>query len=166
MAQTPPYPTAPVNSHVEQLRHHMLDYGPPEHVFVENEWYDGPRAGIANVIGQPHRFVSQWDEQEDEYLGTFLVWPVQAAELTLEQEQWQIFCEWNDQYEVGATSTETHPGNPGTNKRWDEIAVLLAAARASTPENVRRAKAKMVPLEREQRYARSGPCYQMSWSLL
>lgn len=69
----------------------MLKYGPPEHVFVETEWYDGPRAGIANVNGLPHRFASQWDEQEDEYLGTFLVWPVHPEELLLEQEQWQIF---------------------------------------------------------------------------
>jgi hypothetical protein len=99
----------------------MLKYGPPEHVFVENEWYDGPRAGIANVNGQPHRFVSQWDEHGDEYLGTFLVWPVRSEELSLEQEQWRIFVSWNDQYEAGAASTNTHPGNLGTNSRWDEL---------------------------------------------
>jgi hypothetical protein len=144
----------------------MLQYGPPEHVFVENEWYDGPRAGVANVNGLPHRFVSQWDGQEDDDLGTFLVWPVQAEELSLEQEQWQIFVEWNDQYEAGAASTETHPGHPGTNKRWDEIEAQLAVLRALTPENAKRARAQMVPFERERRYGRSGAGYQMAWSLL
>lgn len=144
----------------------MLKYGPPEHVFVENEWYDGPRAGIANVNGQPHRFVSQWDEQGDEYLGTFLVWPVQSEELALEQEQWQIFVSWNDQYEAGAASTDTHPGNPGTNSRWDELSRQLATLRAPTPEYAQRARAEMLPMDRERRYDESGPCYQMSWSLL
>lgn len=57
----------------------MLQYGPPEHVFVENEWYDSPRVGIANVNGLLHRYVLQWDEHGDEYLGTFLVWPVRFA---------------------------------------------------------------------------------------
>jgi len=144
----------------------MLKYGPPEHVFVENEWYDGPRAGIANVNGQPHRFVSQWDERGDEYLGTFLVWPVGADELSLEQEQWRIFVSWNDQYEAGAASTDTHPGNPGTNGRWDELSRLLATLRTPAPEAAHRARAEVVPLDRERRYAESGPCYQMSWSLL
>jgi hypothetical protein len=26
----------------------MTQYGPPEKVYVENEWYDGPRAGIGD----------------------------------------------------------------------------------------------------------------------
>ena len=144
----------------------MIQYGPPEPVFVENEWYDGPRAGVASVNGLPHRFVSQWDEQEDDYLGTLLVWPVEAEELSLEQEQWQIFVEWNDQYEAGAASTEIHPRQPGANKRWEEIEAQLAVLRASTRENAMRARAQMVPFGRERRYERSGPGYQMAWSLL
>jgi hypothetical protein len=68
----------------------MTIYGPFERVFVE--WYDSPRAGIADVNGQPHRFLSQFDEDDDEYLGTFLFWPVNAEELALEQEQWQIYA--------------------------------------------------------------------------
>jgi hypothetical protein len=143
----------------------MLKYGPPEHVFVENEWYDGPRAGIADVNGIPHRFVSQWDEQEDEYLGTFLVWPVQAEELALEQEQWQIFVSWNDLSEAGSATTDTHPRHPGTNGRREELTALLAAPRAAVPESARRAKAQMLPSERERRYEQTGPDYQMSWSL-
>ena len=144
----------------------MLKYGPPEHVFVENEWYDGPRAGIANVNGKPHRFVSQWDDLGDDYLGTFLVWPVQSEELSLEQEQWRIFVSWNDQYEAGAASINTHPGNPGTNSRWDELAGQLAMLRASRPEHAQRARAEMLPLDRERRYDEFGPDYQMSWNLL
>jgi hypothetical protein len=141
-------------------------YGPSENVLVENEWYDGPRAGIANINGRPHRFVSQWDEEEDEYLGSFLVWPIHADEVALEQEQWRIFAAWNEQYEAGEVDASTHPGRPGTNERWDEIASQLAGPRATVPSTAQRAKAQMVHLEREQRYAQSGPAYQLSWRLL
>lgn len=142
------------------------EYTAAEHVYVENEWYDGPRAGVANLCGEPHRFVSQFDEKEDEYLGTFLVWPIDASELALEQEQWQIFVIWNEQYEAGKVGTESHLGHPGTNKRWDEINSLLKVRRESVPANARRAKAQMVCLESQQRYSLSGPDYQLSWKLL
>jgi hypothetical protein len=53
-------------------------YGPPEHVLVENAWSEGPRAGLAQVNGQPHRFVPRWDDGDDEdgsiCRGTFLLW--------------------------------------------------------------------------------------------
>jgi hypothetical protein len=141
-------------------------YGPPEDVLVENDWYDGPRAGVATVNGQPHRFVSQWDGEEDEYVGTFLVWPINADEVALEQEQWRIFVDWNEQYEAGKVDTTTHPGHPGANARWEEIALQLAKRRETVPPGARRAKAHMVHLEREQRYAPSGPAYQLSWKML
>lgn len=144
----------------------MTAYGPFEHVFVETEWYDGPRAGIANVDGKPHRFVSLFDEDEDEYLGTFLVWPVDAEELALEQEQWRIFVTWNDRYEAGDVDADSHPGNPGTNQRWDELASLLKPARQSVPGNARRAKANVIQADNRKSYEPTGPTYQFSWMLL
>lgn len=144
----------------------MTTYGSPEHVFVENEWYDGPRTGIANVNGKPHRFVSQFDYTEDDFLGTYLVWPIDPDELALEQEQWQIFVNWNTQYEAGAVRHDSHPGNPGTNKRWDEISSLLDRHRSEPPAHARLAKAQIVFLERESRYQDTGPCYQLCWRLV
>lgn len=144
----------------------MSEYGVPEHVYVENDWYDGPRAGIADVNGRAHRFVSQFDEAEDEYMGTFLLWPIKEAELLLEQEQYQIFVSWNEQYEAGLSGVESHPGHGGINKRWDELNATLKSVRSNVPEGARRAKAQMVPIERAQRYALSGPSYQLTWKLL
>jgi hypothetical protein len=141
-------------------------YGPPEQVLVEHEWYDSPRTGIAIVNGQPHRFRSQWDEAEDEYLGSFLVWPVGEDELALEQEQWNIFVDWNDRHEAGEAEAASHPAQPGTNTRWDEIEVLLANHRESAPHSALRARAQMVHLERGSRYSPSGPAYQLAWELL
>jgi len=144
----------------------MHNFGPPETVHIENEWYDGPRAGIANIRGRPHRFVSQFDEREDVYLGTFLIWPIEEPELALEREQWLIFVAWNVQYEAGKVDSETHPGHPGANARWDEIGSLLKTCRETVPPIARRAEAEFTHIERNQRYAPSGPAYQLSWRIL
>src|SRR5262245_5851879 len=144
----------------------MSEFGPPERVYVENEWYDGPRAGIADVGGVPHRFKSQFDEAEDDYLDTFLVWPVDADTLGLEIEQWQIFVAWNDLYESGASDVNAHPGHGGVSGRWDEIQAKLQALRTNVPAEARRAKVKMEPLEQGRRYAPSGPSYSLCWRLL
>jgi len=144
----------------------MFAFGPAEHVYVEDEWHDDPRAGIADVIGIPHRFTSERDEVGDEYLGTYLVWPVSAEELALEQERWAIFIGWNVQFEAGTADISSHPGHVGTNARWDEIEAQLASKRKPTPPAGKRAKVQVFPLERGSRYALSGPAYQLSWALI
>ncbi|MBK8214162.1 MAG: hypothetical protein IPK71_10490 [Myxococcales bacterium] len=145
----------------------MSEYGPPEHVYVENDWYDGPRSGVADVDGRPHRFVSRFDEaEEDDDMGTFVLWPLEEAELLLEREQWNIFVSWNEQYEAGRCGVESHPGHGGVDRRWDELESILKELRARVPEGVRYAKARVVPVERTARYAPSGPSYRLAWKLL
>ena len=144
----------------------MTNYGPPEKVYVENEWYDGPRAGVADIGGEPHRFRSLFDEKEDEYLGTFLVWPVEQEMVKLEQEQWQIFAEWNALYEAGKADTESHPGHGGKSARWDEIEIILKTSRVEVPASAKQAVAELIHLDGEVRYASSGPAYMLSWRLL
>lgn len=144
----------------------MTEFGPPEHVYVENTWYDGPRAGVADIQGVPHRFLSQFDEVGDEYLGTFLVWPIPEAELFLELEQWEIFVSWYEEYEAGKVSTELHPATPGMSKRWEEIDSLLRIGREQVPETARQARAQMVCKQNNRRYSTSGLDYSLSWRLL
>ncbi len=50
----------------------MIEYGPPEKVYVENDWYDGPQAGVADINGAPHRFKATFNEEEDEYSNAFV----------------------------------------------------------------------------------------------
>ena len=138
----------------------------PEQVFVELEWYDGPRAGIANVNGVAHRFTSNFDENEDEYTGTFNVWPINEPDFAREIEQWRIFVDWNKQYELGTTDTSTHPGVGGINARWDELDAMLENSRTSIPSSVRVAKAIISPLEEQSRYEYSGPDYMLMWQFL
>lgn len=144
----------------------MIESEIPEHVYVENEWYDGPRAGIADVLGKPHRFKSVFDETEDQRLGSFLVWPIGQEEFDLEVEQWLIFAEWDALREEGKVGTETHPGQGGISSRWDEIESRLMKFRATVPESAERVTAEMEHIDGQSRYIPTGPAYKLRWRLL
>lgn len=97
-----------------------------EQVYVENDWYDGPRSGLASVGGLPHYFQSA-DGYANPEVDTeeFLVWPADRLTLDMEREQWNIFCSWNARYEAGEVAADTHPGGGGVDARYDELQVLL-----------------------------------------
>ncbi|MET9587997.1 hypothetical protein ABZY10_33900 [Streptomyces sp. NPDC006539] len=107
-----------------------------ERVYVELEWYDGPRAGLADVEGKPHYFQGiDWDEADE--VDEYNVWPSSNTAVELEREQWAIFARWNEGYEAGAVGPETHPGQGGIDARYDELALLLAQYRQA-PHDPRR----------------------------
>lgn len=137
-----------------------------ERVYVENDWYDGPRAGIADIGGIPHRFVSNFDDSIDDWSDTFTVFPVRSEVLALEQEQWRLFVAWNRRYKSGEVGVDSHPGHGGIDPRWDELEHLLLADRTSIPADAKRAKADFVRLDCDQRYKEDGPDYALRWTLL
>lgn len=112
------------------------------------EWYDGPRAGIADINGMPHRFKSLFDEGEGEYLGTFMVWPVDKRVVDLEIEQWCIFVDSNALYESGHADTDSHPGHGGRNARLEEIESQLKQSRSNVPASAKRARAEVTRIDR------------------
>lgn len=144
----------------------MVEFGPFERVYVENEWYDGPRAGLADIHGVPHRFQSLFDETKDEYSLIFAVWPVRREALELEIEQWRIFVDWNARYESGEAGTGSHPAHGGIDQRWDEIEALVQDGRTDVPLGARHAEARYKYSDRQRRYELSGPGYSMSWKFL
>jgi hypothetical protein len=95
-----------------------------------------------------------------------MVWPVDKNVLDLEIEQWRIFVEWNTLYESGQAETDSHPGHGRHNARWDEIEALLKQSRADVPASAKRARAQFSRIDREARYAPSGPDYALRWSIL
>lgn len=104
-----------------------------ERVYVELEWYSGPRAGLADVSGTPHHFLSDdWDEAD-----AYSVWLASDAAVKLEREQWVIFVRWNERCEAGTVGPETHPSHGGIDARYDELTLLLAPYRQA-PDDARR----------------------------
>lgn len=136
-----------------------------ETVHVELDWYDGPRAGVADINGVPHYFravhdYAHPDDPDDEYL----VWPAVRQALSWEREQWDIFVKWNTRYENGTATVDGHPGHGGVDARYDELTALLQPHRA-TPGNAERLGAEWRSSKSPYRYGVHGPGYSVRWRI-
>ncbi len=126
-----------------------------ERAYTELDWYDGPRAGIADVGGEPHYFerYDDYDDYNDDHDDRpdeeFKVWPASSAALELEREQWRIFARWYESHDAGTAGMETNPTWGGVDARYDELELLLARHRQA-PDDTRR-------LAGEVRYCGAGP---------
>ncbi|MGV3608290.1 MAG: hypothetical protein ACO1RA_17940 [Planctomycetaceae bacterium] len=88
------------------------------------DWYDGPRHGIANYLGQPHQFMSEWNDLEG-LEESFLLSPITAETFALTVEDWEIWRRWETAFHQKQTSQETHPALPQDRERHEEIKQLL-----------------------------------------
>ncbi len=135
-----------------------------EKVYVELDWYDGPRSGVADYNGIPHRFISKFDDTKG-YSGSFSLISISVEDFELEVEQWKIFVKWNDLYESGKASTESHPAHGGISQRWDEIEKILKDKRNEVPPDAIRVSATFEHNNQDSTYAPTGPCYGVIWHL-
>ncbi|MER5924808.1 hypothetical protein [Streptomyces mirabilis] len=131
-----------------------------ERVYAELEWYDGPRAGLADVDGQPHYFQGYDYDSADE-ADEYSVWPASDAAVGLEREQWAIFARWNERHQAGTVGPESHPGQGGIDPHYDELALLLAQYRQA-PDDARRLVGE-VRFDAGARYRVEGLDYWFRW---
>lgn len=47
-----------------------------ERVYTVTVWYDGPRIGVADFEGRPHRFESTFADIDSDAEDQFLLWPI------------------------------------------------------------------------------------------
>ncbi|MFC8722959.1 hypothetical protein [Kitasatospora sp. NPDC057198] len=100
-----------------------------ERVTVELEWYDGLRAGLAGVGGEPHYF-DGYGQYTGDGPGEYRVWPAPPAAVAWEHEQWAIRLRWSGQRGEGAPD----PALGGVDARYDELDALLAGHRQEPPD--------------------------------
>lgn len=134
-----------------------------EPVLVEFEWYDGPRAGIAEVEGIPSYFrTDDFASPPDE--ASYLTWPVPPDVLPLEIESWMVFVAWNGRYEAGNATVESHPGQGGVDARFDALESVLSTSR-TPPSSAELRRADWLPVDLAgSRYQRGGPSYRVRWT--
>ncbi|MGW1136086.1 hypothetical protein [Streptomyces zhihengii] len=131
-----------------------------ERVYVELDWYDGPREGLADLGGVPHYF--QCHDIDFSVAPTeYFVWPADEGLVALEREQWAIFVEWNQQHEEGAADIAPHPGQGGVDARYDELTAVL------TPHRQAPADAQLLVADWRyaggNRYRADGVDYWVRW---
>lgn len=97
-----------------------------ERVHTVDNYFDGPREGLADYQGCPHRYKSEWDDAADDWADAFQLTPVDAETFELEIERWQIWRTWERAFHSGQVPKESHPGFGGKNARYDELGKLIA----------------------------------------
>src|SRR3954462_14007265 len=92
-----------------------------DHVLTINDYWDGPRRGIADVNGVPHIYESEFDHGADECSDTYLVSPIERSLLSIVLEDWEIWLRWHAAYQAGEVSLGTHPALPEDRERYETI---------------------------------------------
>lgn len=113
-----------------------------DRILTINDYYDGPRRGIAEVNGVPHVYEAEFDHSTDEYGDTYRVSPVDEELLSLVLEDWAIWLRWDAAYKRGEVSLETHPALPEDRDRRGAIKLAVGDRLKADPARWTRQKAE------------------------
>lgn len=97
----------------------MRDFEPV--LTVDDVWDGNPIAGIANHRGGPHRYMVRWSERKQAFSEDYLLVPIDEETRDLELERWGIWLRWEEAFQRGLTTIETHPCLPEDRARYEEI---------------------------------------------
>jgi hypothetical protein len=104
-----------------------------ETVHTMPDFYDGPRAGIANYEGVPHYYESQWNDRGDDGVDSYALWRIPGPAFELALESWWIWLRWETAFYRGEASRDTHPALPEDRARNDELEQILASEFPAMP---------------------------------
>lgn len=80
-----------------------------ELVFTVDEYYDGPRTGVANFHGEPHFYDCIFDEHRSDYSNLFRLTPIDSQTFELALAAWRIWRNWEIAYHKQEVKWESHP---------------------------------------------------------
>lgn len=106
-----------------------------DRVLTINDYYDGPRLGIAELGGIPHIYEAEFDHSTDEYGDTYFLSPIDQQLLATVMEDWAIWCRWGEAHTRGEAESETHPTLPHERSRHEELKRLIDDRLKSDPSN-------------------------------
>ncbi|HEX8251054.1 MAG TPA: hypothetical protein VF599_22965 [Pyrinomonadaceae bacterium] len=119
----------------------MSDY---ETVHTITDWYDGARAGIADLDGKPHYYENHWSESESDWSDIYFLKPLDAETFALAMEDREIRLRWEEAFKTGKTTGNTHPALPEERQRHEELIRILAERLVIIPETGIRAEAEFI----------------------
>ncbi len=134
-------------------------------VYTVTDYYDGPRAGVADWNGQPHSYECQFDEVLSNWSDIFLLKRIDSEPFRLALQDWEIWERWNAAREEGRVSLDTHPALPEERERHNKISTILQSKLKSEPEKDIKAKAEFEVIE-PKRKGQSIAALQVKWSVV
>ena len=78
-----------------------------EMVYTITDWYDGARAGVADLKGKPHYYECRWDDAQDDWSEIWLLKPIDHETFRLALEDWQIWERWRAAFDAARATIET-----------------------------------------------------------
>ncbi|WP_150119747.1 hypothetical protein [Collimonas pratensis] len=90
-------------------------------VLTVNDFYDGPRRGVAEFNGVPHIYEAEFDHSSDEYGDTYFLSPIESNLLALVIEDWEIWTRWQVKFKKGEVSIDSHPALPEDRSRHEML---------------------------------------------
>ena len=96
-----------------------------DRVHTVNDYYDGPRLGIADVDGVPHIYEAEFDHSSEEYGVTYFVSPVDENLMALVLEDWGIWLRWDSARKRGDAPVESHPALPQDRERHEALKIAI-----------------------------------------
>lgn len=120
-----------------------------EIVYTVIDYYDGPRAGIADFHGSPHYFECLFDDSKG-YLDIFRLSPVDNESFKHALEDWAIWRRWERAYHEGLADQSTHPALPGDRARHEQLQAILEERLKIKEDQVIQAKADFEPRPRSE----------------
>ena len=115
-----------------------------EPVHTIDDYYDGPKQGIADFEGKPHYYEREFDKEEDEYSRVFRLTSISESIFELAMEKWQIWCRWRKAFDSGKATISAHPALAEERPRYDELKRIVDEHIANSRTRSLRARAGFV----------------------
>jgi hypothetical protein len=77
-----------------------------EFVYLIDDWWDGPKSGMADFKGIPHYFERIFDEKKDDWSENYRIRKITEEEQSLLIERTQLFQEWIEESKM---NNKPHP---------------------------------------------------------
>jgi hypothetical protein len=113
-----------------------------DRVHTINDYYDGPRLGIADVDGVPHIYEAEFDHSTEDFGDTYFASPVDGDLLALVLEDWDIWLRWDSARKRGEASIETHPALPQDRDRHEALKLAIGDRMRADRANAKYLKAQ------------------------
>lgn len=100
-----------------------------ETVLTVNDYYDGPRNGIAEYHGVPHVYKCEWDDIADDWGSVFRLSRINDEQLSAVMEDWSIWRRYKAKYHAGLLQPDDQ--HPALAVDWDRHKQLCGLKEAT-----------------------------------
>ena len=97
-------------------------------VYTVDDYWDGPREGIASFRGKPHAYRCLFDEAQDEWSERYRLTPISPDALEAALEAWGIWCRWASADRAGQAPRGSHPALPHESERYFHLKAVVDSA--------------------------------------